>query len=680
MQNLVITKKGQELMAKLIAGNATAQFTKVKTSDYNYNSVILEDLTDLYQIKQSVNVSNVSRTDTTIVEVQAAINNHEVSEGYYIRAVGLYAKSSDNGEFLYAISVSEHPDYMPPFSGQTVSGVTFKLNTKVDNSEQVVIEVDPAASTTVQQLQDVIAIVTAHSNKTVQSEQGVHGFRFFNDILQFNDGSGNWIDIETGGGGIAPSNVVEPKVKIGNAKLTITWGDPGDTVVDGQTICTWKGTKLVQKVGAYPENIKDGTVLVDNQVKDTYKTNGFVINNLNNGTTYYFALFPYSDKNAVNENAANRLVGTPQPYKRMTVNIDLTNSNPATCITYADDAVGMTPGSAEWDDFFGHYPCLFKNGQEVGKLKRDNFSQFEDGRSADITSGDAGDVMIAFPRMGIKISTSGDIVTVSMTDDPDNTEFKYYAHTRGSTRKEIFYLGAYKGWRDGSNKLRSLKDKAPTISQTIGTFRTQAQANGSGYEQSAFFQLTFRQVMYLLKYRNLNSQVTIGQGYVKSGHSAAINTGGTETWGMDCELIKKSNASYMTDQEHHVKLFGLEDFWGNVYEWIDGLVTDSSRNILTATGAYNDTGSGYDNNGNIGSSTNVGSWMSKPNGTTELGFTIKKTGGSETTYFSDFAYLYSGYIAYFGGHWNTAAFAGAFNLGVCALTKDSFIAARLMYL
>nr|DAT06856.1 MAG TPA: tail collar fiber protein [Caudoviricetes sp.] len=670
MQNLVITKKGQELMAKLIAGNATAQFTKVKTSDYNYNSVILEDLTDLYQIKQSVNVSNVSRTDTTIVEVQAAINNNEVSEGYYIRAVGLYAKSSDNGEFLYAISVSEHPDYMPPFSGQTVSGVTFKLNTKVDNSEQVVIEVDPAASTTVQQLQDVIAIVTAHSNKTVQSEQGVHGFRFFNDILQFNDGSGNWIDIETGGGGIAPSNVVEPKVKIGNAKLTITWGDPGDTVVDGQTICTWKGTKLVQKVGAYPENIKDGTVLVDNQVKDTYKTNGFVINNLNNGTTYYFALFPYSDKNAVNENAANRLVGTPQPYKRMTVNIDLTNSNPATCITYADDAVGMTPGSAEWDDFFGHYPCLFKNGQEVGKLKRDNFSQFEDGRSADITSGDAGDVMIAFPRMGIKISTSGDIVTVSMTDDPDNTEFKYYAHTRGSHRKDKFYLGAYKGYYDGS-KLRSLSGKTPTSNQTIGTFRGYARNNGTGYDQSAFHQLTFRQVMYLLKYKHLNSQVALGRGYV-DGNSSGTSTGGTNTRGMDFGE---------TTGKVQMKLFGLEDFWGNYYEWVDGIYSDSVRNILVGTDNFNDTGSGYTNH-EQGATSDIGGWMERPQGTTETGFIAKKLNGSETTYFCDYTYLYASRFAYFGGSWGAGSYAGAFLLYFyySADNVHSVVAGRLMYL
>lgn len=671
MQNLVITKKGQELMAKLIAGNATAQFTKVKTSDYNYNSVILEDLTDLYQIKQSVNVSNVSRTDTTIVEVQAAINNHEVNEGYYIRAVGLYVKSSDNGEFLYAISVSEHPDYMPPFSGQTVSGVTFKLNTKVDNSEQVVIEVDSAASATVQQLQDVIATVTAHSNKTVQSEQGVHGFRFLNETLQFyNADTSEWVDIATGGSGLPPSNVINPSVKVGNGKLTISWGDPADTIVDGQTIVTWKGTKLVQKVGSFPTDVKDGTLVVDNQVRNQYKNNGYVINNLNNGTMYYFQLFPYSDKKAINENTANRLKATPQPFRTMTVKIDLNNSNPASNVTYHDDAVGMSAKSEAWDEFFGHYPVLFKNGHEVGKLKKTDFTKFENGGSADITSGSAGDVMIAFPRRGIKISTSGNIITVSMTDDPDNPSFKYYAHTRGSHRKDKFYLGAYKGYYDGS-KLRSLSGKTPTASQNIRTFRGYARNNGSGYDQSAFHQLTFRQVMYLLKYKHLNSQVALGRGYVDE-NSSGTSTGGTNTRGMDFGE---------TTGKLQMKLFGLEDFWGNYYEWVDGIYSDSVRNILVGTDNFNDTGSGYTNHGQ-GATSDISGWMKRPQGTTETGFIIKETRASETTYFCDHAYLYASKFTHFGGSWASDSFAGIFSLYVYSYADSSgtSISGRLMYL
>jgi hypothetical protein len=482
-----------------------------------------------------------------------------------------------------------------------------------------------------------------------------------------------------GGGGVSPSNVSDLSVKTGNTKLTVKWSDPGDTIIEGQTICTWGGTKLVMKAGSYPESVKDGTVVVDNKVLDAYKTNGYEINGLTNGTTYYFQLFPYADTGAVNNNPANRITGTPQ-YRTMTVTIDQSNSNPTSCVTYADDAVGMTAGSSDWDDFFGHYPCMLKNGVEGVKLNPDNFAKDVDGNNVDITSGSAGDVMIAFPRRGLKISTSGSVVTISMTDDPDAEGFEYNAHTRGSTAKDVFYLGAYKGY-ESSSKLRSLSGKTITASKTIGAFRTSAQANGSGYEQSGFYQLIFRQAMYVLKYKNLDSQSTIGQGYVKSTHSAAIATGGSEAYGMDSEIIRSSTPSYMTDQEHHVKLFGLEDFWGNIWEWIDGLVTNSTRNILTANSSFNDSGSGYTDNGQ-GASADIGGYMNKVQGGTKTGFIAKEVSGSASTYYTDYGGLYAGKVALFGGRWANDAVAGAFQLDVSSASSSSVatIAARLMYL
>lgn len=670
MQNLVITNLGEELTAKLIAGTSTAQFTKVAASNYDYSGVELKTLTELQGVKQEVLISSVTRTDITMIEILAAMDNSSIESGYYTRALGVYAKDSDENEILFAVSIeAENPWYMPPFSGKTVSSVTYRMNVKVDNSEQVKIEVNPGAYPTIEQLNAVKTTVELHTVTDIYGESGVHGMRYFNDTLQVQNDEGEWVDVEGGGGGVAPSNVKEPKIKIGNQRLTLFWGDPDDTVIEEQTICTWKGTKLIQKVGAFPENVKDGVQLLDNQNRNAYKDNGFVVSNLTNGTEYYFALFPYSDTGAVNENNANRLSGTPQPYKTMSAIIDLSNSNPATSVTYADDAVGMTAKSSAWDEFFGHYPVLLKNGVEVGKLKTDDFTKFESGDAADITSGNAGDVMIAFPRRGVKITTTGTKVKISMTDDPDNPDFKYYAHERGNARKEVFYLGAYKGAVVDS-KLRSLSGKAPTASQTIGTFRTNAHNTGNGYENSGFFQLTFRQAMYILKYKNLDSQSALGQGYVSG--SAAQTTGATNGKGMDYGETSKTS---------RMKLFGLEDFWGNIWEWIDGVVTDSTRNILTATDNFNDTGSGYKNQGQ-GATSNIGNYMSKPQGTTETGFLAKEVSGSASTYFCDYAYLSASCVALFGGDWYDDSHAGAFLLYVynASSSSSAYVAARLMYL
>lgn len=470
--------------------------------------------------------------------------------------------------------------------------------------------------------------------------------------------------------GVIPLNVVNPSLSTGNGSITVLWGDPEDTTIDGTVMAEWQGTKLVYKVGSYPTNVNDGTLAVDNQIKDQYKTTGFTINNLTNGETYYFALFPYSTDGAINTNEENRLSGSPQAYRVMTAIIDKTNSNPSTCITYDGDASTMTAGSSDWDSFFGHYPCLFKDGAEVGKLNPNNFAQFEDGSSADITSGSAGDVMIAFPKMGYKITTIGNTILVGMTDNPNAEGYCYLAHTRGTTVKDKFYLGAYKGYVS-SSKLRSLSGKTPTVNTTIGNFRTYAQANGSGYDQSAFYQLVYRQCMYLLKYKNLDSQTAVGQGYVNG--SSAVSTGGTNKKRMDYGT---------TSQTQQMKLFGLEDFWGNVHEFIDGIFSDSSYNILTATENFNDTGSGYTNRGSSGFSSNTGNWISDVQGTSETGFIIKGTSGSSSTYYCDSGSLYASRLACFGGSWGDGASTGAFSFGVrrSASSSSASVSARLMYL
>ena len=129
--------------------------------------------------------------------------------------------------------------------------------------------------------------------------------------LMHNDTILKEFEIKSGGTSIAPKATVDPAIVSGNAKVTITWGDPDDSIIDGVVLSTWAGTKLVMKEDGYPENENDGTVIIDNTVKDAYKTSGYVVDNLTNGNTYYFALFPYSTDGIYNYQASNRLLGKP---------------------------------------------------------------------------------------------------------------------------------------------------------------------------------------------------------------------------------------------------------------------------------------------------------------------------------------------------------------------------------
>ena len=662
----------------------------------------------------------------------------------------------------------------------------------------------------------------------------------------------NSITSSSNASALALSEVSGATVTLGIKSLTLSWSDPADLEYNGQRISAWSGTKVVRKEGSAPTNINDGTLILNSTTRNQYSSMGYTDSNLSNGTTYYYAFFPYttsgkysnpvvvsgtpyfrevtvpsisgnnsftynteihspviinpdstyityttastlsatnagnyrieyiledtsesmwtdqtfetkviewsiskapqtitinkynvtldvnntSDTLAITQNGdgelstiitgdeictttinqngiltINRISGNPagsctifvnaaennnyesatssaitvicNNYKTMTVKIDLSDSNPATCCTYADDATIMTAGSDDWDTWFGEYPVLFKNGAEVVKLNPNNFNQDIDENTVDITNGDNGDVMIAFPRRGLKISTSGLMVTISMTDDPNDSNFQYYAHQRGTTDKNVFYYGAYKGY-EASSKLRSLSGKRPTSSKTIGAFRTLAQAmgkadgnGGSGYDLVSFYQVTFIQAMYILKYKNLNSQATIGNGYTYSSSDYSswhgTNTGGTETLGLTYGTT--------SNQTTHMKLFGIEDFFGNIWDWVDGVVTDGSRNILTATDNFNDSGSGYKNNGSD-SSGNINGWLSKVQGSTDTGFLAKEVSGSETTYFCDYSHHYVGCVTFFGGGWIHGSSAGVFcfYLSRAASYSSVDIGSRLMYL
>mgnify|MGYP002904188905 FL=1 len=230
----------------------------------------------------------------------------------------------------------------------------------------------------------------------------------------------------------------------------------------------------------------------------------------------------------------------------------------------------------------------------------------------------------------------------------------------------------YKGYIDGNSKLRSYSGVTPTGSKTISQFRTAAHATGKGYENSGFYQLVWRQCLYMVKYLANNSQLTIGKGY--TGGSSVTSTGSTNG--------KGDTYGTQTNTEHMI-LFGIEDFWGNIWEWIDGLATDSARNILTNTDNFQDNGmgGGYLSTPS-GLSSDTGDWMKDVQGTNDTGFVFKAGGGSSTTSFCDYGSLFAGCVAKFGGSYGSGDYAGVCYLYVyyAASYSHASIGGRVMFL
>ena len=153
---LVITNKGQALLAKMIAGSGNIEFTKISASSTAYTDAQLQGLTSLSNVKQTSLISKVTRTNEVAIKVEAAFTNTELTVGYYMKALGLYAVDPDDGEILYAVTRETSGNcYMPAYNGITVSGAYVQLVTTVGNAENVSLEVDQAAVATIGDIQDL---------------------------------------------------------------------------------------------------------------------------------------------------------------------------------------------------------------------------------------------------------------------------------------------------------------------------------------------------------------------------------------------------------------------------------------------------------------------------------------------------------------------------------------------
>jgi len=380
------------------------------------------------------------------------------------------------------------------------------------------------------------------------------------------------------------------------------------------------------------------------------------------------------------------------------VKIDTTNLNPETSVAYTDDAAGFVPmrgndGNFDWGSWelpfksLGIRPCVFKDGAVNYYLDPNDYTKKIDGSNADITSGLDGDVMVEIPQIYWKFSQNETdrFVQISRVQ---REGFVCLAHMRGETKVPAIYVGAYKGSLLGG-VLRSLSGKTPLNTKTHVEIRGYAQANGEGYEQFLFYQMQLLQILYVIFFKNLDGQTALGRGNVDA--SVRMNTGARNTDGMFWGS---------TDGTKQIKFCGIEDFWGNQRDWIDGLWSTTSttppRKLWIATDDFNvvpyqlvgetwvdaeprpenykEYGTGFD--------VNKDGYVKDIHGTNETGFVTVNSGASETTHYCDYAYLQAGFLGNFGGFWTNAGTAGPFGLllSCSPVYSNSRIGGRLTWI
>lgn len=352
-------------------------------------------------------------------------------------------------------------------------------------------------------------------------------------------------------------------------------------------------------------------------------------------------------------------------------------SDPAGCLTYAGACTGFTPmtggsGNANEGSWAEGNGTLF-DAIKVGYLNGSTFTEYP---KSSVYGNIIDDEFTRIPKIYQKvtdISEAGDgsKVQLDISLKPFSGATLHPAFIMDGVELTYKDIGRYLGYVN-SPELRSLASKSPTASTTRANFRASAKANGSNYGLLSYYDWDLVNKLILFAFKTFNTQGALGLGYTSS--SSKRDTGGTR------------NKSWMygtSGGTTQVAVLGIEDWWGNLYQWIDNYFANSSYIYASNTASPSDSTSNM-----TAICANPASVIDGVNPLTcRAGlndFFIGETSGgaANSTGMCDYQkFGADSRVAFVGGGWNHGTGAGAF----CFYSNDSLsytgstVGARLVH-
>lgn len=238
---------------------------------------------------------------------------------------------------------------------------------------------------------------------------------------------------------------------------------------------------------------------------------------------------------------------------------DITNSSPEWART--DKAVGMTATAtvgtvAGSSDFDNCYPW--------SGIARETLS--------------TGDVMVKIPKFYFQRYREGNVEHIRIANKAVDGFTLHPAFNHSGVEKDYLYVGAYK--TTSNNK--SISGVKPLVSQTRATMRSNAKAKGIGWGIIDIAALSAIQMLILVEFANNDVQSVIGRGYCDN-NIRALSTG-------TCDNVSGlTGRPAGTDGFVDVVWRGIEGFWGDVWEWVDGVNwSDSTYYVCNDPSKYAD--------------------------------------------------------------------------------------------
>ena len=351
-------------------------------------------------------------------------------------------------------------------------------------------------------------------------------------------------------------------------------------------------------------------------------------------------------------------------------------SNPYNRVTYIKNAVGMTPAHmnfdtndahnvfdyGSWEDVWfirDNHACMLNfDGTVDYYLDDDDYTKKADGTASDITDLNySGNVMAQIPLCWVKRYSKNGYNYVLISDVQNDTSFKAYAHTDADGNiKDYFYYSCYGGYKDTSNRMRSLSGKTMTNKLTAANELTYCRANGTGWCTHTWSQRSLIIDLLVLIGKSTNGQNRFGDGnaYSTDQNLPVLKTGTLNNKG---RFYGKSTATTQ------VKVFHIEKFWGDISDRIAGLITMNRvvyAKMTPEADGYNTDATGYTNT-NITLPSNSNNFTNSMT-CTEWGLLPRQTVGASNTYYADYFSIATGtkYLCVGGTVRSSTAVCGPF--------------------
>lgn len=338
------------------------------------------------------------------------------------------------------------------------------------------------------------------------------------------------------------------------------------------------------------------------------------------------------------ENTRKIIKGAEEKPKRYGMRINRLDSNPATRVTYLFDAVGMTPAGmnfsgggfdyGDWGDIWfvkNNRPVMVRTDGTVDyELNHENHALKLDGTPSDIaTTSYGGNAMSEIPLIWVKRYTKNNYDFVVFCETQYDDTYKAYAHTDADGNiLPVTYFPMYEG-AVINNRLRSLSGQTPTASMTDEQETTAAKQNGERWDKQSFSEINLMYEMCTMISKSTNSQGKFGAGC--STADKFLQTG---------TLNGKGQFFGSTGTTAAVKMFYCENFFGNYWKRLRGLLLINGVYYIKPVPPYNVTGEGYINTKMTPSGTS-GGYISRMEMAADVGRIPTIASGSETTYECD---------------------------------------------